>query len=366
VVEAYLAVLGASGAVTILLVVALRWGLGRHGHGDDSAGRPTVSVVIAARNEARNIDACLAHLARQDYPPELTQVAVVDDASEDDTADRAESWTNRVPNLRVIRSQSLRYRCRKKSAVDRGIRETTGDVILTTDADCRPPPTWISAMADRFGPGAGVVIGHAPLVPGPGVVQALLALQAVVVSALSAGSAGLGLPLTCTGRNLAYRREAFEKVGGFDAIGHIVGGDDVLLMRLIARRTSFAVRYQPDPKAHVPSDVHGSGLFARQVRYQSKAVHAGPFVLILAFCVYIFHLALAAGPLVACVRPDVWQPLGLLLLLKAVADGAFLRRAGRLLQDRFRLVWVPALALISVPYVVLFFALGALGASRWK
>ena len=112
--EAYLAVLGASGALTVLLVAALWWGLGRHSRVCASGRRPTVAVVVAARNEARNIDACLAHLARQDYPGELTQVAVVDDASEDDTAARATSWRpsscpSPSPGSCAEREQSLKH-----------------------------------------------------------------------------------------------------------------------------------------------------------------------------------------------------------------------------------------------------------------
>lgn len=363
--DAYLPILCGSGAVYIALLVALWWGLTRV-RPATASGRPTVAIVVAARNEARNIDACLDHLARQDYPEDLTRVVVVDDASTDDTFTRAEQWRERLPGLQVVRTETCRYRCRKKSAVDLGIRSSESDLILTTDADCRPPPTWISSVAACFEPDVGVVIGHAPLVPRGNVVQTLLAFQSTVVSALSAGSAGLGFPLTCTGRNLAYRRAAYRQVGGFEGIGHIVGGDDVLLMRRIAGQTPFRARFQPARESHVPSDVHETGLFRRQIRYQSKAVHAGTPVLVLALGIYLFHLALAVGPAMAWARPDLQQTLGMLLALKAATDGAFLWRAHRLLGAPFPAIWLPIVELVTIPYVVLFFAIGSLGSPRWK
>jgi hypothetical protein len=212
----------------------------------------------------------------------------------------------------------------------------------------------------------GVVAGHAPLASAGGLLGSLLSLQANVVSAIAAGSAGIGHPLTCTGRNLAYRRSAFESVDGFEAIGHIVGGDDVLLMRAIWRRTSLRVLFNPERDSWVTSNVHQTRQFRRQVRYQSKAIHAGGSILILAFLIYIFHFALAVMPGLTWVRPGLWQPLLLLLGFKLAADGAFLWRALGLFDTRVHMSWLPVVEFVAVPYVVIFFALGALRSPRWK
>ncbi|MDA0748062.1 MAG: hypothetical protein O2954_16185, partial [bacterium] len=258
------------------------------------------------------------------------------------------------------------HRCLKKNALEAGIRASQSDLIFTTDADCRPPQTWVASTVSCFEPGIGLVAGYAPLLPGTNRLSNLLSLQALVVSALAAGSFGIGFPLSCSGRNLAYRRTAFTDAGGFAPIGHIRGGDDVLLMRQIASHTPWNLRFNPDANAGVPSAVHEDSLFHRHVRYQSKAIHYGIRVLILAGTVYIFHLTLAGAILAAWLHPEARPFAALLWALKILADIGFLWKAASLFKARPTLKWFPLLELIAVPYVVLFSALGTLKPSRWK
>ena len=209
-----------------------------------------------------------------------------------------------------------------------------------------------------------MVAGYAPLIPKRGALSGLLALQGLVVSTLAAGSIGLGFPLTCTGRNLAYRRSAFHDAGGFDPIGHIRGGDDVLLMRRIASKTAWRIRFNPD--ACVRSSPHTDGLYRRQVRYQSKAVHYGFSVLPVALTLYIFHVVLAAAPFLAWLHPALRFPFGMIGAAKILADWLLLSGAARRFNARRILRLFPLLELISVPYVVVICAAGALARSRWK
>ncbi|MDE2889208.1 MAG: glycosyltransferase [Gemmatimonadota bacterium] len=349
--------------IYVTVAGAIHRGLSRTAAGRN-AELHDVTVVIPARNEAHRIEACLAALAEQTYPPERTDVIVVDDRSTDDTARRALAWTDRIPGLRVARDTEPALACPKKNALDAGIRVGAGEIILTTDADCIPSPDWIASTVRAFDTDVGMVAGYAPLSAGKRLLSGLLALQGLVVSTLAAGSMGLGFPLTCSGRNLAYRRAAFHDAGGFGPIGHIHGGDDVLLMRRIAKRTPWRIRFNPE--ARVDSQPHTDGLFRRQVRYQSKAVHYGYSVLLVAACIYIFHVALAAGPFLAWQHPVFRVPFGLMVAAKFLADWLLLLRAARRFSARKILRLFPLLELISVPYVVVICAAGALAPSRWK
>lgn len=349
--------------VYVIVAGAIHRGLSRSSAGRNAA-LPDVTVVIPARNEANRIDRCLSALAEQTYPPERTEVIVVDDRSTDDTAHRTLAWTDRIPGLKVVRVTEGPLACPKKNALDAGIRAGAGEIILTTDADCIPSTEWIASTVRAFDPEVGMVAGYAPLLPGKGLLSRLLALQSLVVSTLAAGSMGLGFPLTCSGRNLAYRRTAFQDTGGFGPIGHIRGGDDVLLMRRIATRTGWRIRFNPD--ARVDSQPHTDGLFRRQMRYQSKAVHYGFSVLLVAVCIYIFHVALAAAPFLAWRHPEFRFPFGLIAAAKILADWLLLSGAARRFNARKKLRLFPLLELISVPYVVVICAAGALAPSRWK
>ena len=358
VIESYLLCL-----VYVIVAGAIHRGLSRPSAGTN-ADTPDVTVVVPAHNEARNIETCLEALAEQTYPHDLTEVIVVDDRSTDDTTRQAFAWSDRIPGLKVVQATAGPVTCPKKNALDAGIRAGAGEIILTTDADCVPSPDWIVSTVRAFDPDVGMVAGYAPLVPQSGILSRLLALQSLVVSTLAAGSMGLGFPLTCSGRNLAYRRAAFQDAGGFGPIGHIRGGDDVLLMRRLAALKSWRIRFNPE--ARVDSHPHTDGLFRRQVRYQSKAVHYGYSVLLAAACIYIFHVVLAAAPFLAWQHPEFRFPFGLIAAAKILADWLLLSGAARRFNARRILRLFPLLELISVPYIVVICAAGALAPSRWK
>ena len=168
----------------------------------------------------------------------------------------------------------------------------------------------------HFAPDVGMVIGHAPLLQNKKTLSGLLSLQALIVSTLAAGSAGIGFPLTCSGRNMAYRRKAFDEVNGFNEIGHIIGGDDVLLMRQFAQKSAWKIRFNADADTLVPSASHPDNLINRQVRYQSKTIHYGIPTLILALAVYIFHVILATLPILFWIDAELFSVVGSCLGIK--------------------------------------------------
>ena len=256
-------------AVYITLIAIFLYGLFRRSRSVD-AQRLSISVVVPARNEATNIDACLRSLAAQTYPDDHLEIIVVDDRSTDDTAAQIDKWTRRLPNLSRVSVTHQDYACPKKNALWQGIKHARGVIIFTTDADCRPGPNWIVSTLAHFASDVGMIIGHAPLLKSEKALSGMLSLQALIVSTLAAGSAGIGFPLTCSGRNMAYRRTAFDEVNGFNNIGHIIGGDDVLLMRQVAQKSAWKIRFNADADAFVPSASHPDNLINRQVRYQSK------------------------------------------------------------------------------------------------
>ena len=363
--DVFLAVFLALGLLYCSLVFAFVFGIYRINDGYAS-NTPAVTVVVPAHNEADQLPACLTSLAAQTYSPEHTEIIVVNDRSTDQTLQIAQSWSNQLPGLQILSVEQSLHACPKKNALAQGIRAGTGTLILVTDADCRPPPDWISATVRCFEPEVGMVLGFAPLTWDGGFLNGLLALQSLVVNGLAAGSAGVGFPLTCSGRNLAYRRTAFEEVGGFNAIGHILGGDDVLLMHEIAHQTAWRIRFNPDKSAAVPSNPHADRQFQRQVRYQSKAIHGTTLVLILAFAIYIFHLLLGFGPLFFGSNPSLWLAWGSIWTAKILADGLLLGYTALRFESPTALCWFPILECLLIPYIVVFCALGVLKPSRWR
>lgn len=358
-----------------LVVLAWLWQGIRRGRRDGrrSSATPPVSIVVAARNERHRIGACLLALQRQEYAGSL-EIVVVDDRSTDGTGsllgDILRGWQGAVDLRLVTAAEPPRYACPKKSALSAGIEASGGDLLLFTDADCEPPPGWVSTMVSRFTDDVGLVAGFACGEPLHRLRDRLLAVDNLGVQGLGEGSAGMGRPLSCTGRNLAYRRRVWDEVGGFDEIGHLVSGDDVYFLRLVSARTTWRVTWCADPRAVVtgpPGDGGWRDVVQQKLRHASKAARYGGGARWLGAGLYAYHGLLAAG-LAQGLLTGAWHPaFWPLWLLRWTADASWLAHfAPRGRRDRLLITFLPLVECLYLPYVLFFVPLGRAGWFRWK
>lgn len=216
---------------------------------------PEVVVVAAARNEAEHLPAFLAALDAQDYPEGRLTFVVVDDASTDDTHRILRGFHARrhtFEHLQAFHDPSAGSP--KKAALTRGIARTRAPLILLTDADTRPAPTWVRRMAGALAGGCPVVAGHSPSEPRAGALASAARLWELGSAVLSAGFIGLGLPVHVTGRNWGFHRRLFEEVGGWSGLEDALSGDDTLLaqkMAEVAPASAWGFALRPD--AQVPT-----------------------------------------------------------------------------------------------------------------
>lgn len=216
--------------------------------------RLPISVVVAARNEERNLENCLTALLKQTYPRNLTQIIVVNDRSTDETAETINRFQKQAPELEQITiTGTPEGLSPKKHALDCGIKSATGEVIFTTDADCTPPPNWLDKTTALFREDVGLVIGFAPFEQGNSLWQKLLALDNLATAFVAAGGVGWNVGITCTGRNFAYRKSLFDQVNGFQNINHSLSGDDDLLLQTIKKHTKCRIIFSLLRETAVPS-----------------------------------------------------------------------------------------------------------------
>ena len=243
--------------------------------GRQSVLKPFVSIVIPAKNEAKNIVNILNNLSQQTYPEDLFEVIVVDDKSQDYTATIVNDFMGNISNLQLLSTagveSSLRY---KKHPLNLGIRKSQGEILLLTDADCIVSSNWIATMVSSFTENVGMVIGYSEASPVRTITQKLEALDFLMLLSAARGSAALGDPYACTGQNLAYRRQAFDAVEGFSAFASQVGGDDTLLMQQIKRQTSWEIVFSPDPDSFVKSTPQETawGFITQRIRWATDTL----------------------------------------------------------------------------------------------
>jgi len=366
-------ILVVSAAVYCAYAVAFAVGLRRPFLARSDA-TPFVSVVIAARDEEGCIGGCLADLSQQDYPPHRYEVLIVDDASADSTADIVLAHSRQFPQIRLLHvGDRFVGLAAKKRPLSVGIREAGGEIILTTDADCRVPRTWISGIVACYTPEVDGVIGFsqvkqrgAPL----GVLGRLQAFDFLTLMSAAAGSANLGLPLAASGQNLSYRRCWFDRVGGFRDIGHRASGDDVLLVQLLRRGGARQIVFAQDPGTYVTtvrSEALG-GLWQQRRRWASNALYLRHLNLrFFGYVAAVFLVNLLPPVLLAAGAPLAgWAIPAGCWSAKVVADALVAVRGAGAFGRSDLLCMFPLWELLQTPYTVLIGLAGSLAGFSWK
>ena len=360
---------------------------------------PTVTVVVPARNEAATIGACVDSILAQDYPPERLRVIVVDDDSDDATAavvrsrmreaalaapvratdpvgdadGDADGAPGRLALIRVPHD-ARRARAHKKAAIERAVAQATGEIILTTDADCTVPPGWARAMASTFdGPETAFVSGPVAyhLGPTPSLFVRLQAMDFFGLMACGAGGIGLGRPNLANGASVAYRRETFDALGGFAGVDHVTSGDDELLMQKVAYQTPLDVRFCADAGATVLTEpVRTLREFVHQRRrWASKGALYPARLQRMLLGIGLFFVALVAAVAALPFVPGLWPYVAAAVAVKAAGDLAVLVPAARRFGQTRLLRAYPLHAVLHAPYTLAVAVLGLLGVQKgfeWK
>ncbi|MBC8182636.1 glycosyltransferase [candidate division KSB1 bacterium] len=199
-----------------------------------------VSVIVAARDEAENIRQCLTSLDRLKYPQHLLEIFIVDDRSIDETQNIILDFIKDKTHFKYLRNDKTNLNLSgKANGISQAIKKSRGEIILITDADCEVPSSWIQNTIPYFHENVGIVAGFTQL-QNNGFFSKMQSLDWAYMLTVAAGTVGMGVPLTCIGNNFAFRREAYEAVGGYEGVGFSVT-EDFALLQSITQNTNWQV-----------------------------------------------------------------------------------------------------------------------------
>lgn len=207
---------------------------------------PDVTVVVCAHNEIENLRELLPMLNDQDYPQ--YEVIVMNDRSWDNTEAFADTEAEQWEKVRFFHIENeYEHVTPKKYALTTAIRNAKYDVILLTDADCRPTTDqWIKGMATHLTKDKQIVIGFSPYQKYAGFLNRLIRFETFYVAVQYLSLALVSKPYMGVGRNLMYRKALFLENKGFYTHLKIMGGDDDLLMNEVANSNNTAVCLDSD------------------------------------------------------------------------------------------------------------------------
>jgi len=204
-----------------------------------------VSVVICARNEYENLKKNLPFVLHQKY--DNYQVVVVNDCSWDESKNLLEEYQKHYPHLKVVTiNEQEKYRHGKKFALSLGIKAAAHEILLLTDADCRPVTEhWIDNMVRGYTSGKDIVVGYGAYVKSPGFFNKWVRLDTVFNAVQYLSAALRNKAYMGVGRNLSYKKTLFFKNKGFASHNHIMSGDDDLFVNETASSKNVSVELHP-------------------------------------------------------------------------------------------------------------------------
>lgn len=204
-----------------------------------------ISVIIAARNEETNLKEFLPLILNQDYPN--FEVIVVNDRSWDGSEIILKNLKEEYSNLYIVENPDLgKDGFAKKMALTLGIKASKFDNLLLIDADCKPSSiSWISEMADGFYK-KDIVLGAGMYIKTRGILNKFIRFDTILIALQYLSMAKAKIPYMGIGRNLAYKKDLYEKVRGFKNHYHIPSGDDDLFVNETANSENTSIVFCKD------------------------------------------------------------------------------------------------------------------------
>lgn len=354
----------------VLLMLLYRWGWYRQQPfiiATDYTPATSISVIIPARNEEVNIANCIQSILAQDYPKGLLEIIVVDDHSDDNTADIVKGYsTQGVRYINLADYTDGEVKSYKKLALATGIAQCRGDLIITTDADCTAGSFWLKHIAAKYEKEKPVII-VAPVnfTADNSLVQQFQSLDFMSMQGITAATLQLKLGNMCNGANLAFEKAAYIQVGGYQGVDHIASGDDYLLMMKLAKVFPKRISYLKNRTAIVstPPQPNWAGFLQQRIRWASKS---GKYddskmtgVLLL---VYLFNFSFLLLILAGGLYPHILA----ILAIKTIVELFYLYPVATFYGKRQQLLVFPLLQPLHIAYIITAGFLGFAGVYSWK
>jgi len=332
-----------------------------------------ISVIIPARNERKNMGACIDSILAQKYPAHLFEIIVVDDHSEDGTASAVNQYScNNLSCINLVdhMAPGTKTIAFKKAALAVGIGQSKGSLIVTTDADCTAPDSWLLYIAAIYEQGKPVMV-VAPVIytSNHSLVQIFQLIDFMSMQGITAAAHSLKLGNMSNGANLAFSKAAYESAGGYDGIDHLASGDDLLLMMKINKISPSRISYLKSRMAIITTapQADWNSFLEQRIRWASKSgKYNDPKLTTILLLVYLFNLSFLFMAIAGLFNPYLFYWLLGIAALKAIVEYFFLVPVARFFGNEWVLKYFFPLQPLHIGYIVLAGFLGFTVGYKWK
>lgn len=286
----------------LLVFSRLAYSRERHYEPDDY---PPVSIVICAKNEAENLKKNLKVVLIQNYPK--FEVIIVNDQSTDNTVEMLAEYFDRNENLRLLNIKpGVKPLAGKKFALKTGIENAQYDIIVVTDADCKPVSAhWLEHLIGSYLSDTTFVLGYSPFFKEPTFLNKMIRYENVMTAMQYLSFARAGMPYMGVGRNMTFRKKAFMNWNGYAKSKNVPTGDDDLLVNALATGRNTDICLHKDSFVFTEAKTTWRDWLRQKIRHSGSGrfykLHHSFFLFVFALSNFLFYTSL----IVLCIKPFI-------------------------------------------------------------
>jgi cellulose synthase/poly-beta-1,6-N-acetylglucosamine synthase-like glycosyltransferase len=325
----------------------------------DKTAEISLSIIVCARNEEKNIAKLLDCLLLQTYPKNLTQIIVVDDRSSDKTAQIVLPYKEACENLTLIRIKEKQNKIApKKFAFQKAMQIADGEIILQTDADSIVPCDWIQKSIapffndEKIALSQGIVKYRFDEKISP-ILKTYQNFDFISHGVVAAAGIGKDVPLNANANNFAFRKIIYESLGGYGKLSKVVGGDDGLIMQRF-KQSGKEIFFNADSIVETKPEYSWKNLINQRKKWGSETKFYMPKQFVILGSIFTFYCFVIFTPL--------------LFVVKILGELLFMFRGLSLFGEKRRfllphIIWISPLNLFITIYSVFS---GFFGKFDWK
>ncbi|MDI6649001.1 glycosyltransferase family 2 protein [Bacillus altitudinis] len=206
---------------------------------------PTVSILIPAHNEEVVIRQTLKAMVQLSYPKHLLEIIVINDNSSDCTGEIVQSFSEQYDHVHMIETKPPFAGKGKSTALNEGLKASTGDVICVYDADnmLEKKAVYHLVLGLLNDPKAGAVVGKFRVInAAKNLLTKFINIETICFQWMAQGGRWKWFGIaTIPGTNFAIRRHILEELGGWDV--HALAEDTELTIRVY--NLGYVIRFFP-------------------------------------------------------------------------------------------------------------------------
>jgi len=329
------------------------------------------SIVVPFRNEAKNITDLLNSISALNYPIDMFEVLLINDASEDDSCTIIENFKQQFPSIAILLLNNKRISgSPKKDAINTAISTAKFDWIVTTDADCIVPKSWLH-LFNQFIENKKPVFISAPVKFKE---ESSLLFQFQNLNFLSLigstiGSFGVKKPILCNGANLCYSKATFKKLNGFEGNSTIASGDDIFLLEKMIENFPEETHYLKSQDAIVETKSEKTIEFFlnQQIRWASKSTnYKNIFTKFVGIVIFTMNLTILILLISSLLFSFFWQWLILVFIAKILIDFILIQKTSEFLQNKIALKNYFPIAFLYPFFTIFIVTVSTFKSYKWK